>query len=86
MNILIQQRKTTKENHMKLLQLKIDDMKTVLHLSNEKNREKNETRIDYEKKLLYIRRQRINETYKYVFPIEHAGAIEEYLLEENIHL
>lgn len=77
MNILIEDRKLTKENHIKLLQRKIDDIKTVLRLSNETIREKNDRRIEYENKLHHIRRQRLNETYKYVFPIEHAPSIEE---------
>lgn len=77
MNSLAEQRQTAKENNMKLFERKIDDIKTVIHLSNEKTREKNEIRIDCENKLHYIRRQRINETYKYVFPIEYAAAVEE---------
>ena len=42
-----------------------------------KIRKKNNLRTEQEKKLNNIRRQRINELYKYIFPIEHVSAIEE---------
>ncbi|CAF4413683.1 unnamed protein product [Rotaria socialis] len=38
---------------------------------------KDRKRIDHEKKLHIIRRQRLNEVYKYIFPIEHLSSIEE---------
>lgn len=53
----------------------------VLNSSNEELRKKNDLRIEYENKLYNIRRQRINEVYKYVFPIEHVSSIEEYVIK-----
>jgi len=42
-----------------------------------KYEKKNDLRIEQENKLYVIRRQRINEVYKYVFPIEHVSSIED---------
>ncbi|CAF0839924.1 unnamed protein product [Adineta ricciae] len=58
---------------------KVADIKQVLKSSNDEIRKKNELRIEHENKLLVIRRQRLNEVYKYIFPIEHASPIEEKL-------
>jgi hypothetical protein len=52
-------------------------MKMVLNSSNDEIRKKNDLRIEQENKLYHLRRQRINEVYKYVFPIEHVSSIEE---------
>jgi hypothetical protein len=49
----------------------------VLNSSKEEIRKKNDLRIEQEHKLLYMRRQRLNEVYKYVFPIEHVFLMEE---------
>ena len=49
----------------------------VLKSSNNTNRQKNDERIEHEYKLYMIRRQRLNEIYKYVFPIEHVSSVEE---------
>lgn len=49
----------------------------VLSLSNEEIRKKNEKRMEQEHKLHSMRRQRLNEVYKYVFPIERLSSIEE---------
>jgi hypothetical protein len=49
----------------------------VLNSSNDEIRKKNDLRIEQENKLHNIRRQRLNEVYKYIFPIEHISSIEE---------
>jgi hypothetical protein len=49
----------------------------VLNSSNDEIRKKNDLRIEQENKLYVIRRQRLNELYKYIFPIEHVSSIEE---------
>jgi len=49
----------------------------VLKSSNDEIRKKNDLRIEQENKLYIIRRQRLNEVYKYIFPIEHVSSIEE---------
>jgi hypothetical protein len=49
----------------------------VLNSSNDEIRKKNDLRIEQENKLYVIRRQRLNEVYKYIFPIEHVSSIEE---------
>jgi len=48
----------------------------VLNSSNDEIRKKNDLRIEQENKLYVIRRQRLNEVYKYIFPIEHVSSIE----------
>ena len=49
----------------------------VVNSSNDEIRKKNDLRMEQENKLYYIRRQRINEMYKYVFPIEHVASVAE---------
>jgi hypothetical protein len=49
----------------------------VVKSSNDEIRKKNDLRIEQENKLYSMRRQRINEVYKYVFPIEHVSSIAE---------
>jgi hypothetical protein len=74
--------KTVQRNAARRLRIqatvkKIADINMVLNSSNEEVRKKNDLRIEQEHRLLYMRRQRLNEVYKYVFPIEHVLLIEE---------
>jgi hypothetical protein len=77
MNIKIQQRMDKRNARIQLNNKKINEIKMVLNSSNDEIRKKNDLRIEQENKLYVIRRQRINEVYKYVFPIEHVSSIEE---------
>lgn len=77
MNVKIQQRNDKRHGRIQLTSKKILEMKMVLNSSNDELRKKNDLRIEHENKLYNIRRQRINEVYKYVFPIEHVSSIEE---------
>lgn len=56
---------------------KIAEMKSVVNSSQNEIRKKNDLRIEQEHKLLSIRRQRINEVYKYIFPIEYVSSMAE---------
>lgn len=76
-NIKAQQNNDKRCARIEFLSKKIADIKQVLNSSNEEIRKKNELRMDHENKLFVIRRQRLNEVYKYIFPIEHASPIEE---------
>ncbi|CAM4742828.1 unnamed protein product [Rotaria magnacalcarata] len=78
-NDKIRERMGTQNLRIKFISKKIDDIKRVLVLSNEEIGNKDRKRIDHEKKLHVIRRQRLNEVYKYIFPIEHLSSIEENL-------
>ena len=76
-NIKAQQNNDKCCARIEFLVKKVADIKQVLKFSNDEIRKKNELRIEHENKLLLIRRQRLNEVYKYIFPIEHASPIEE---------
>ena len=60
-----------------MIEKKINEINMVLKSSNDEIRKKNDLRIEQENKLYYIRRQRLNEVYKYIFPMEHVSSIEE---------
>ncbi|CAF1369706.1 unnamed protein product, partial [Didymodactylos carnosus] len=51
---------------------KLHDIDIIVRLSNDNIQKKDLLRIENEQKLLNSRRQRINELYKYVFPIEEV--------------
>ena len=51
----------------------------MVNASQNEIRKKNDLRIEQEIKLLSIRRQRINEMYKYIFPIEYVSSMAEYV-------
>ncbi|CAF4984530.1 unnamed protein product, partial [Rotaria socialis] len=76
-NDKIRERMGTQNQRIKFISKKVDDIKMVLISSNEEIGKKDRKRIDHEKKLHIIRRQRLNEVYKYIFPIEHLSSIEE---------
>ncbi|UJR21103.1 hypothetical protein I4U23_024203 [Adineta vaga] len=76
-NIKIQQNNDKRCTRIQFLGKKIADIKMVLNSSNDEIRKKNEARIEHENKLYIIRRQRLNEVYKYIFPVEHVSSIEE---------
>ncbi|CAF0968761.1 unnamed protein product [Adineta steineri] len=73
-------RNNKRRSNIQLLEKKITEIKMVLKSSNDANRKKNDIRIEQENKLYAIRRQRLNEVYKYIFPIEHVSSIEEDLV------
>ncbi|CAF5116214.1 unnamed protein product [Rotaria sp. Silwood1] len=75
----IQQRMNKKNLRIQLIKKKINEINIVLNLSNDKIRIKNDLRIKQENQLNVIQRQRLNEVYKYVFPIEHVLSTEEEL-------
>jgi hypothetical protein len=75
MNIKIQQRNDKRRSRIQLIGKKIAEVKMVVNSSNDEIRKKNDLRIEQENKLYSIRRQRVNEVYKYVFPIEHVSSI-----------
>jgi hypothetical protein len=77
MNIKIQQRNDKRRSRIQLIGKKIVEVKMVVNSSNDEIRKKNDLRIEQENKLYSIRRQRVNEVYKYVFPIEHVSSIAE---------
>ena len=66
-----------RQSRIETIKKKIYDIKIVLKSSNNANRQKNDSRIEHEHKLRIIRRQRLNEIYKYVFPIEHVSFVDE---------
>ena len=76
-NVKTEQRNVARRSRIDMIVKKITDINMVLNSSNEEIRKKNDIRIEQEHKLLYMRRQRLNEVYKYVFPIEHVLLIEE---------
>ena len=76
-NLKIQQIQEKRQTRLQMIQKKIHEINAFLKFSNDELRKKNESRIEHEHKLLNIRRQRLNEVYKYVFPIEHISLIEE---------
>jgi hypothetical protein len=67
----------TQNLRIKFISKKIDDIKMVVISSNEEIEKKKRKLLDHENKLHIIRRQRLNEVYKYIFPIEHLLSIEE---------
>jgi hypothetical protein len=76
-NIKIQQRNDKRRSRIQLINKKITEIKMVLNSSNDEIRKKNDLRMEEENKLHIIRRQRINEVYKYIFPIEYVSSMEE---------
>jgi hypothetical protein len=76
-NIKTQQRNEKRRLRIPTVEKKIAEIKAVLNSSNDEIRKKNDLRIEHENKLHVIRRQRLNEVYKYIFPIEHVSSIEE---------
>lgn len=72
-----EQRNAARRSRIPTIVKKIADITMVLNSSNEEIHKKNDARIDQERKLLYMRQQRLNEVYKYVFPIEHVLLMEE---------
>ncbi|CAF0841091.1 unnamed protein product [Rotaria sordida] len=72
-----QQRIDKRNLRIQLIKKKLHEINMVLNSSNDEIRKKNELRIEQENKLHVIRRQRLNEVYKYVFPIEHISSIKE---------
>jgi hypothetical protein len=76
-NIKSQPRNDKRRSRIQLIGKKITEINMVLNSSNDEIRKKSDLRIEQENKLHVIRRQRLNEVYKYIFPIEHVSSIEE---------
>lgn len=55
----------------------MDEIKKDALLFNEEMRKKIELRMKNDKRLLTIRRERINELTKYIFPVQYVAANEE---------
>lgn len=73
----MQERIAKRRSRIQIIGKKIIDINSVLKSSTDEIGKKDEIRIEQEKKLLIIRRQRLNELQKYVFYIEHVSSIEE---------
>jgi hypothetical protein len=73
----IQQRQNEQRKHLQLISEKLKNINYILKCSNDEIRKKNDKRIEHEHLLYNIRRQRLNEVYKYIFPIERVSSIEE---------
>lgn len=76
-NTKSQQSKEKRRLRIQLLGKKVADIKMVLNSSNEEIRKKDESRLEHESKLYHIRRQRLNEVFKYIFHMQHVSSIEE---------
>ncbi|CAF0884523.1 unnamed protein product [Rotaria sp. Silwood1] len=72
-----QERMRKRHSRIQLIKKKIYEINLVLNSSKDEIGKKNQLRIEQEQKLHFIRRQRLNEVYKYVFPIERVSSIKE---------
>lgn len=76
-NFDIEKRNEKHRSRIQLMISKIAEMKMVINSSNNEIRKKNDLRIEQENKLYSIRRQRLNEVYKYIFPIDFVSSMAE---------
>lgn len=76
-NIDIEKRNVKHRSQIQLMAAKITEMKLVINSSHNEIRKKNDLRIEQENKLHSIRRQRLNEVYKYIFPIDFVALMAE---------